>query len=164
MTYVWNIQIANILECHIYGISKSQIFVSGIFYGYPIPVRPGPLLTWEPCCAFGPGSPRPSSHHPLRRSSVSATGRPPRRGLPCPNCHNHWLISYTLLPFLPDSSAASASPCGNLALLCWRSWCGMVGVELPRRKRGIKGMRPSTSAARPTQRMGVGEGSYSARP
>ena len=37
----------------------------------------------------------------------------------------------------------------------------MVGVELPRRKRGIKGTRPSTSATRPTYRMGVGEGSYS---
>ena len=38
----------------------------------------------------------------------------------------------------------------------------MVGarVELPRRKRGIKGTLPSTSAARPTYRMGVGEGSY----
>ena len=35
----------------------------------------------------------------------------------------------------------------------------MVGVELPRRKRGIKGTRPSTSATRPTYRMGVGEGS-----
>ena len=41
---------------------------------------------------------------------------------------------------------------------CWLSWCGIVGVELPRRKRGIKGTRPSTSA---TYRMGVGEGSYS---
>ena len=37
----------------------------------------------------------------------------------------------------------------------------MVGVELPRRKRGIKGTRPSTLAARPTYRMGVGEGAYS---
>ena len=37
----------------------------------------------------------------------------------------------------------------------------MVGVELPRRKRGIKGTRPSTLAARPTYRMGVGEDSYS---
>ena len=37
----------------------------------------------------------------------------------------------------------------------------MVGVELPRRKRGIKGTRPSTSATRPTYRLGVGEGSYS---
>ena len=50
----------------------------------------------------------------MRHSSVSATDRPPRRGLPRPNCHSHWSISYTLLPFLPDSSAASASPCGNL--------------------------------------------------
>ena len=78
-----------------------------------------------------------------------------------PNCHSHWLISYTLLSFLPDSSAGSASPCGNLALRCWQSWCGMVGVLLPRRKRGIKGKRPSTLAARPTYRMGVGEGAYS---
>ena len=105
----------------------------------------------------------PSFATAMRRSSVSATDRPPRRGLPRPNCHSHWLILYTLLPFLPDSSAASVSPCGNLAPLCWRtrSWCWMVGVELPGRKRGIKGTRPSTSATRPTYRMGVGEGSYS---
>ena len=37
----------------------------------------------------------------------------------------------------------------------------MVGVELPRRKRSVKDTRPSTSAARPTYRMGVVEGSYS---
>ena len=108
----------------------------------------------------------PSFATAMRSSSVSATDRPPRRGLPRPNCHNHCLISYTLLPFLPDSLAASASPCGNLALWCWRSWCGMVGVELPRRKRGIKGtmlpahwqrgphrecawVRASTASARP---------------
>ena len=33
MSYVLDIQITNILECHMYGISKSQIFVPGIFYG-----------------------------------------------------------------------------------------------------------------------------------
>ena len=38
MSYVWDIQITKILECHIHGISKSQIFVSGIFYGYPISI------------------------------------------------------------------------------------------------------------------------------
>ena len=104
----------------------------------------------------------PSFANAMRRSSLSATDRPPRRGLPRPNCHScRWLISYTLIPFLPDSSAASASPCGNLAPRCWRSWCGMVGVELPRRERGIKGTRPSTSATRPTYRMGFGEGLYS---
>ena len=86
----------------------------------------------------------------MRRSSLSATDRFPRRGLPRPNCHSHLLISYTLLPFLPDSSAASASPCGNLLLRCWRSWCGMVGVELPRRNKGIKGTLPSTLVTRPT--------------
>ena len=37
----------------------------------------------------------------------------------------------------------------------------MVGVELPRRNRGIKGTSPSTLAARPTYRMGAGDGSYS---
>ena len=36
----------------------------------------------------------------------------------------------------------------------------MVGVEFPRRKKGIKGTRPSTLAAGPTWRMGVGEGLY----
>ena len=74
----------------------------------------------------------PSFATAMCRSSVSATNRPPRRSLPRPNCHSLWLISYTLLPFLPDSSAAlaSASPCGNLAPRCWRSWCRMVGVEL----------------------------------
>ena len=84
----------------------------------------------------------------MRSSSVSATNRPPRRCLPRPNCHSHSLISCMLLLFLPDSSAATASPCENL--LCWRSWCGMIGVGLPRRNRGIKGTRPRTSAARPT--------------
>ena len=31
--YIWDILITNILECHMYGKSKSQVFVSGIFYG-----------------------------------------------------------------------------------------------------------------------------------
>ena len=56
----------------------------------------------------------PSFATAMRRSSVSAIDRPPRSGLPRPNCHSHWLISYTLHPFLPNLSAASASPCGNL--------------------------------------------------
>ena len=34
----------------------------------------------------------------------------------------------------------------------------MVGVYLPRRNSGIKGTHPSTLAARPTYRLGVGEG------
>ena len=34
-------------------------------------------------------------------------------------------------------------------------------VELPRRNRGIKGTRPGTSAARPTCKLGVDEGSCS---
>ena len=31
-------------------------------------------------------------------SVVSSMVRPPRRGLQRPNCHSHWLTSYTLLP------------------------------------------------------------------
>ena len=58
----------------------------------------------------------------MRYSSVSATDRPPRRGLPRPNCHNHWLMTVDLIHV--DSLP------------------GMVGVQLPRRKRGIKGTRP----------------------
>ena len=86
-----------------YRLFKSQIFVSRIFYGYPIPVRQGPLRPWEPCGAFGPELPRPTSHHPLplvcdapQSQPLTACDRPPRRGLPRPNCHSHWLISYTL--------------------------------------------------------------------
>ena len=132
MSYTYNIQTTSILECHMYGISKSQIFVSGIFYGYPIPVCQGPLLPWKPCGAFGPGSTRPSPHHPLtlrcaapQSESVSATDRSHRhrrvlatlpQPLVDPNCHSHWLISYTLLSFLPDSSET------------WRSCAGGAGA------------------------------------
>ena len=56
----------------------------------PEPRRPGPN---------GPGQAQLDSDLPvtsMRRSSVSDTNRPPRRGLPRPNCHRDWLISYTL--------------------------------------------------------------------
>ena len=48
----------------------------------------------------------PSFATAMRHSSVSATDRPPRRGLLRPNCHSPWLISYTLardvqVAFLP---------------------------------------------------------------
>ena len=126
---------------------KSQII--WISYSSP-PGAPAALGPWEPCGAFGP-CPLCTIHCLCDAPLLSLSHwQAPQTSLPRPNCHNHWLISYTLLHFLPDSSAASASPCGNLALQCWRSWCGMVGVELPRRKRGVKGTRPSTSAARPT--------------
>ncbi len=35
--------------------------------------------------------------------AASSTVRPPRRGLPRPNCHSHGLTSYTLLPRLPSA-------------------------------------------------------------
>ena len=95
----------------------------------------------------------------IRSTSVSYTDRPPRRGLPLPKYHNHWLTSQTLLPFLPDSLARSAQQYGNL-LRC-RLWkqCGIVGLEFPENK-GIKGTCPSTFETGPTQRMGDGEGQY----
>ena len=45
-----------------------------------------------------------------RSSSVAVTDRPTRRNGPRPNSHSHWFSTETLLPFLPDASAASASP------------------------------------------------------
>ena len=51
----------------------------------------------------------PSFATAMCRSSVSATDRPPRRGLPRSNCHSHWLISHTLLPFLPNSSGSRSA-------------------------------------------------------
>ena len=111
------------------------------------PGRHGPLRAILPLLFATPQS--RFSHLQAPQTRFAAVPRPK-----APNCHNHWtthwLISYKLLPVLPYSSVASASPYGNLAFLCWRSWCGMVGVELPRRKRGIKGSRPSTLAVRPT--------------
>ncbi len=49
------------------------------------------------------------------QSAVCLTGsvRPPRRGLPRPNCHSQGLTSYTLLPRLPSAAAESAQPCGK---------------------------------------------------
>ncbi len=44
-------------------------------------------------------------------SVVSLTVRPPRRGLPRPNCHSQGLTSYTLLPRLPSAAAESAIYC-----------------------------------------------------
>jgi hypothetical protein len=37
----------------------------------------------------------PSSCLPGRQAPVFSTDRPPRRGLPRPNCHSHWFTSYT---------------------------------------------------------------------
>ena len=119
----------NILEYHM--ISKSQILCQGYSVDVLFQSARGPCRLKCLAAPSGPGC-----HGPLRTilchcnaQLLSLSHRQaPRRGLPRPNCHIHWLISYTLLPFLPDSSAASASPCGNLALRCWRCWCGMVGV------------------------------------
>ena len=64
-------------------------------------------------------------------TAVSATERPPRRGLPRPNIQSQWLTSYTLLPRLPSSLAVSALPMGKADPLCLLNLCGIVGVELP---------------------------------
>ena len=107
MSYVWDIQITNILECHMYGISKSQVFVSALGYSMDS------LLVFQsargPCRLESFASPSgPGRHGPLRTIlchcyapllSLSHRQAPaPRRGLPRPNCHSHWfkLISYTL--------------------------------------------------------------------
>ena len=58
----------------------------------------------------------PSCSTAIRRSSVSVTDRPLRRGFPCHRhgfCHSHGFTSYMLLPLLPDSLAVSTRPYGN---------------------------------------------------
>jgi hypothetical protein len=61
--------------------------------------------------------------------AVSSMVRPPRRGLPRPNFHSHWLSSYTLLPRLPSAAAESAQPTGKPEPLNLLNY-GIVGVEL----------------------------------
>ena len=55
------------------------------------------------------------------------TDRPPMQGLPRPNCHSHWFTSYTLLPLLPFTAAASAAPNWNALPVRCRNLCSMVG-------------------------------------
>ena len=120
-----------------------------LYQGYSMALDSLFQSAWGPCSLesfAAPSGPGRRRHGPLRTIlchcyapllSLSHRQAPQRR-FAQPKLPQHWLISYTLLPFLPYSSAASASPCGNLAPLCWRSlsWCGMVGVELPRRNQG----------------------------
>ena len=79
-------------------------------------------------------------------TAVSATERPPKRGLPSPNNQSQWLTSNTWLPRLPSAFAVSALPMGKADPLCLLNLCGIVGVELPARNKGIRGTLPSTLA------------------
>ncbi len=54
-----------------------------------------------------------SSATSLLLAIVCSAVRPPKRGFPRPNCHSHWLTSYTLLPCLPSTAAESAQPDGK---------------------------------------------------
>ena len=103
ISYTEDIQITNILECHMYGISKSQIFLNVICMGclnhkYLYPGYSMDILSSQPRA----GTPRAfralllllnrvatalvtqSFATAMCRSSVSATDRPSRRCLPCP--------------------------------------------------------------------------------
>ena len=77
------------------------------------------------------------------RMAVSFTVRPPRRGLPWPKFHSQVFTSYTLLPRLPSEAAESAQPMGNPEPLCLLNLCGIVGVELPARNKGMRGTLPT---------------------
>ena len=146
MSYVWDIQITNILECHMYGISKSQIFLNVICVGYlnhkylyqgysmaldtSPPGAPAALRALQRLRARVAGATAllaPCFATAMRSSSVSATDRPPRRCLPSPNCHSHWLISYTLLPFLPYSEATHRLHL-PAHVETWRPGAGGAGV------------------------------------
>ena len=85
-----------------------------------------------------------SSCPALFLTAVSATERPPRRGLPRPNIQSQWLTSYTLLPRLPSSLAVLELPMGKANPLCLLNLCWIVGVGLPARNKGIRGTLPST--------------------
>ena len=60
----------------------------------------------------------PSFATAMCRSSVSATERPPRRGLPRPNCHSHWLISW---PGAKEESAGARV--ANKSCCAWWTLC-----------------------------------------
>ena len=77
------------------------------------------------------------------RMAVSFTVRPPRRGLPLPKFHSQVFTSYTLLPRLPPEAAESAQPMGNPEPLCLLNLCGIVGVKLPARNKGMRGTLPT---------------------
>ncbi len=58
----------------------------------------------------------------LLLAPVFSTDRPPRRGLPRPNCHSHKFTSYKLLPRRPSATAVSQLPTGKPDVLCWLCW------------------------------------------
>ena len=75
-------------------------------------------------------------------TAVSATERPPTRGLPRPNIQSQWLTSYTLLPRLPSALALSALPMGKADPLCLLNLCGIVAIRRSRvtsQKQGNQG-------------------------
>ena len=78
------------------------------------------------------------------RMEVSSTVRPPRSGFPRPKFYSQVLTSYTLQPRLPSAAAWSALPMGNPEPLCLLNLCGIVGVELPARNKGMRGTLPTT--------------------
>ena len=96
---------------------------------------------------------------------VCSIVRPPKRGLPRPNCHSHRFTSYTSLSRLPSTAAESAQPNGKPESLRLLNMWGMVGVEFPARKQGIRVTLPTIFwaglGATYTGRQGVGDGSYS---
>ena len=67
----------------------------------------------------------PSFATAMRCSSVSAADRPPRRGLPRPNCHSHWLISYTLAR---DVASHSAQLVGCTCQPMWKPGAQVLAV------------------------------------
>ena len=77
------------------------------------------------------------------RTVVSSTVRPPRRGFPRPKFHSQVLTSYTLQPRLSSAAAGSALPMENPEPLCLLNLCGIVGVELPARNKGMRGTLPT---------------------
>ena len=95
--------------------------------------QPGAPAALRSFGAFGPGSPLPSLQHPLTLLCAAPQSQPPT-GPPDAVCPAQTATAIGS----PRRRCFSSCPTRNLAPRCWQSWCGMVGVELPRRKRGIK--------------------------
>ena len=59
------------------GLLNHKYCIRDILWISYIPVRPGPVLPREPCGTFGPGAPRPSSHHSLSLQCAAPQSQPP---------------------------------------------------------------------------------------
>ena len=107
-------------------------------------------LTWQQqhpsgsCCSFGPWwHGNTFLHHSTSQLLGPRYWKTPQTRFAPPKLQQPWV---QLVDIAPLPAWLVGQPCSTRNLLCWRwrSWCGMVCVELPQRNKGIEGTRPST--------------------